>query len=82
MADSEETTAPASAADRSRNRSIGRLDKHFNELSAAVEVWGPSAGMTYAERTAVTSTLSQLSDTLWARKKAADDDARSREDDV
>lgn len=64
------------SVERSRTRSIGRIEKHVHELIAALDVWGPTSGMTDDERAAVTKTMSALIDTLWARKKA-DDEARA-----
>jgi hypothetical protein len=64
-------------AERSRTRSIGRIEKHIHELSAAIDVWGSTACMTDEEQSVVKTTMHALIDTLWARKKA--DDAKRPE---
>lgn len=65
--------------DRSRIRSIGRIEKHIHELIAAIGVWGPTSGMTDAELAEVPKAMSDLIATLWLRKKADEDAQRSND---
>lgn len=58
--------------ERSTTRGIGRIEKHVHELIAAIEVYGPMAGMTDAERADVPKGMKELIDSLWGRKKLRD----------